>query len=289
MARNDPIQIYRTWRFCFIQHLGNLHTIGGTLWGGLLASTTSHTSTVDKIALLGLVSKTTSLIGAGRTGSTVDGVLLTELYWCTLSNVQRVYSKTHRTSPLSQFRKRKKKKKGTRKRKRKRQYFLCHIDHPSAQGKNSKPPSSNTSLILSRHPSDKAARAHPTEGSNNRIIKGEGGKFSPPSIGHAAGSGSRQTASSSEALPRTWEHPSGINREQISKRKFETKKIKRMNEEKYELYGDNRRIRICLILPCRRLGGCRCCCCRLILCRNRKKVRKRETTFDDNFVWTLSD
>ena len=57
-----------------------LHTVGGTLGGGPLAATASHTDTVDNIALLGLVSETTSLVGARRTGSTVDSVQLTELY-----------------------------------------------------------------------------------------------------------------------------------------------------------------------------------------------------------------
>ena len=57
-----------------------LHTVGGTLRSGLLAATASHTSTVNNIALLGLVAETTSLVGAGRTGSPVDGVQLTELY-----------------------------------------------------------------------------------------------------------------------------------------------------------------------------------------------------------------
>lgn len=54
--------------------------VGGTLGCGPLTATASHTDTVDNITLLGLVSETTSLIGARRTGSTVDSVQLTELY-----------------------------------------------------------------------------------------------------------------------------------------------------------------------------------------------------------------
>lgn len=55
-------------------------TIGGTLGSRALAATTANTDTVDNVSLLGLVSETTSLVGAGRTGSAVDHIKLTELY-----------------------------------------------------------------------------------------------------------------------------------------------------------------------------------------------------------------
>jgi hypothetical protein len=60
-------------------HVGGL-AVGGTLGHRPLTATASHTDTVDNIALLGLVAETTSLVGARRTGSTVDSVQLTELY-----------------------------------------------------------------------------------------------------------------------------------------------------------------------------------------------------------------
>jgi len=57
-----------------------MHTVGGTLGDRALAATASHTDTVDNISLLSLVAETTGLVGARRTGSTVDSVQLTELY-----------------------------------------------------------------------------------------------------------------------------------------------------------------------------------------------------------------
>lgn len=60
-------------------HVGGL-AVGGTLGHRPLTATTTHTGTVDDIALLGLVAETTSLVGTRRTGSPVDGVQLTELY-----------------------------------------------------------------------------------------------------------------------------------------------------------------------------------------------------------------
>jgi hypothetical protein len=57
-----------------------MHTVGGTLRDGPLASTASHTDTVDNVALLGLVAQTTSLVGARWAGGTVDDIELTELY-----------------------------------------------------------------------------------------------------------------------------------------------------------------------------------------------------------------
>lgn len=63
-----------------LEFASGVRTVGGTLRDRPLAATASHTSTVDDIALLGLVAETTSLVGARRTGSTVDGIELTELY-----------------------------------------------------------------------------------------------------------------------------------------------------------------------------------------------------------------
>jgi len=53
--------------------------VGGTLGNLFLAVTPPDTDTVDNIALLGLVTKTASLVRAGRTGGTVDDVQLTVL------------------------------------------------------------------------------------------------------------------------------------------------------------------------------------------------------------------
>jgi hypothetical protein len=57
------------------------HTVGGTLGDWALATSTANTSTVDNIALLGLVPKTASLVGAGWTGGAVDDVQLSKLYF----------------------------------------------------------------------------------------------------------------------------------------------------------------------------------------------------------------
>lgn len=54
-------------------------TVGGTLGGRLLAVTAADTDTVDEVALLGLVAETVGLVGARRTGSTVDDSELTVL------------------------------------------------------------------------------------------------------------------------------------------------------------------------------------------------------------------
>lgn len=55
-------------------------TIGGTLGGRALATTTADTDAVDNVALLGLVAETAGLVEAGRARSAVDDVQLTELY-----------------------------------------------------------------------------------------------------------------------------------------------------------------------------------------------------------------
>ena len=55
-------------------------TICGTLGSRALATTTSDADSVDDIALLGLVTQTTSLVGTRRTRGAVDDVQLTVLY-----------------------------------------------------------------------------------------------------------------------------------------------------------------------------------------------------------------
>jgi hypothetical protein len=57
-----------------------LHTVGGTLGSGPLASSTADTDTVDNVALLGLVTEAAGLVGARWAGSTVDHIELTKLY-----------------------------------------------------------------------------------------------------------------------------------------------------------------------------------------------------------------
>jgi len=54
-------------------------TKGGTLGNWLFATTTADTDTVDDVSLLGLVSKTTSLVWARGARGTVDNVQLTVL------------------------------------------------------------------------------------------------------------------------------------------------------------------------------------------------------------------
>lgn len=49
-------------------------SVGGTLGGGPLASSTANTDTVDHVTLLGLVPETASLVGTRRTRSTVDDI-----------------------------------------------------------------------------------------------------------------------------------------------------------------------------------------------------------------------
>lgn len=69
-------------------------TVSSTFGCRSLASSTTDTDAVDDITLLGLVAQTAGLIWARWTGSAMDDVQLSKLYSCTLSNVQRVYSKT---------------------------------------------------------------------------------------------------------------------------------------------------------------------------------------------------
>ena len=69
-------------------------TVGSAFGCRPLASSTTHTHAVDDITLLGLVAQAAGLIRARWTRSAVDDVQLSKLYSCTLSNVQRVYSKT---------------------------------------------------------------------------------------------------------------------------------------------------------------------------------------------------
>ena len=56
-----------------------VHTECGTLWHRPLSSTSSHADAVDDITLLGLISQTTSLVGARWFRSAVNDVQLTEL------------------------------------------------------------------------------------------------------------------------------------------------------------------------------------------------------------------
>ena len=55
-------------------------TVGGTLGGRALATTTTDAGTVDNVTLLGLVSQTASLVGTAGAGSAVDDVQLAQLY-----------------------------------------------------------------------------------------------------------------------------------------------------------------------------------------------------------------
>jgi len=71
------------------------HTVSSTLWYWTLATSAANTDTIDNIALFRLVAQTTSFIRTRRTGSTMDDVQLSELYYALSANVQRVYSKEH--------------------------------------------------------------------------------------------------------------------------------------------------------------------------------------------------
>lgn len=79
-CRPEKSQLAHFYHTKSIEKKVSMHTVGGTLGGGALAATTSHTDTVDNISLLSLVAETTGLVGTRRTGSTVDSVQLTELY-----------------------------------------------------------------------------------------------------------------------------------------------------------------------------------------------------------------
>ena len=56
-------------------------TVSSTLGYWTLATTATNSDTVDNVALLGLISKTASLVGTRRAGSAVDDVQLSELYF----------------------------------------------------------------------------------------------------------------------------------------------------------------------------------------------------------------
>jgi hypothetical protein len=58
-----------------------MHTICSTFGYWTLATTTTNSDAIDNIALLGLVAQTASLVGTRRTGSTVDDIQLSELYF----------------------------------------------------------------------------------------------------------------------------------------------------------------------------------------------------------------
>lgn len=69
-------------------------TVSSTLGHRSLTTTTSDADAVDHIALLGLVSQAAGLVWSRWARSAVDDIQLSQLYSCTLSKVQRVYSKT---------------------------------------------------------------------------------------------------------------------------------------------------------------------------------------------------
>jgi hypothetical protein len=75
-------------------------TVGGTLGGRALATTTTDAGTVDNVTLLGLVTQTASLVGAAGAGSAVDDVQLAELYESTLSKCSTSTPKHRRSSVL---------------------------------------------------------------------------------------------------------------------------------------------------------------------------------------------
>lgn len=60
--------------------LGQLLTERGTLGDGALAATTADTDAINDIALLCLVTESTSLVGARRSRSAMNDVQLSELY-----------------------------------------------------------------------------------------------------------------------------------------------------------------------------------------------------------------
>ena len=87
----------------FVLALGILYsmlTVGGTLGGRALATTTTDAGTVDNVTLLGLVSQTASLVGAAGAGSAVDDVQLAELYESTLSKCSTSTPRHRRTKRL---------------------------------------------------------------------------------------------------------------------------------------------------------------------------------------------
>lgn len=55
-----------------VDTLADRLAVGGTLWNWLFAVTTTNADTVDNVALLGLVSQTTSLVRAGRARCTMN-------------------------------------------------------------------------------------------------------------------------------------------------------------------------------------------------------------------------
>ena len=83
-------------RFKFL----SLLTVGGTLGGRALATTTTDAGTVDNVTLLGLVTQTASLVGAAGAGSAVDDVQLAELYESTLSKCSTSTPRHRRTKRL---------------------------------------------------------------------------------------------------------------------------------------------------------------------------------------------
>jgi hypothetical protein len=80
--------------------LDSMLTVGGTLGGRALATTTTDAGTVDNVTLLGLVSQTASLVGTAGAGSAVDDVQLAELYESTLSKCSTSTPRHRRTKRL---------------------------------------------------------------------------------------------------------------------------------------------------------------------------------------------
>ena len=78
----------------------SLLTVGGTLGGRALATTTADTGAVDNVTLLGLVTQTASLVGTAGAGGAVDDVQLAELYESTLSKCSTSTPKHRRTKRL---------------------------------------------------------------------------------------------------------------------------------------------------------------------------------------------
>jgi hypothetical protein len=80
----------------------SLHTVCGTLWYGALATSTADTDTVDNIALLGLVTKTASLVGTRWAGGTVDDVQLSKLYYALSAKFNECIAETSKMSTIIQ-------------------------------------------------------------------------------------------------------------------------------------------------------------------------------------------
>jgi hypothetical protein len=76
-------------------------TVGGTLGDGLLSVSSSDSDSVDDVALLGLVTQSSSLVGSGRSGCSVDdgelSVLPTPRAERSVSRAESTHDATHLT------------------------------------------------------------------------------------------------------------------------------------------------------------------------------------------------